>query len=223
MNTGYIEIYNEFKEYYINNLIIAIKSINIKELLQVVELILRTTEKRGLIHCCGNGGSAAIASHFSHNLNWDVSAKLPYNQKIKSIVLNEQACHMTGVANDRHYDEIFVEQLKNLLEINDLVIGISSSGNSENVIKAIEYVKMRTVKYVTITGQGGGELKKLGGININVNSNDQQITEDTQNAICHMIVRMLYYSHNIQILKERKFPDLANLRDKELFLRQKKT
>lgn len=188
-----METYNNFVDWYKSSLSDAMDKINHLELWSIASIIENTTNSNGKVYLIGNGGSAAIAAHFCHNLCWDVSADRPIGKKVKAIMLNEQMSHLTGLANDRHYDDIFKIQLENLLNKNDMVIGISASGNSANIIEAIKYTKETNVQYVTITGQGGGELKKLGGDNINVISNDQQVTEDIQSSICHIVVRMLYY------------------------------
>jgi len=211
--------YEKFIDFYTCGVSDALKSIKVDDLLYLSQKIVDTRDKRGTVYCFGNGGSAGIASHFVHNLNWDVSANMPDNKKIKAIALNDQCCHMTGIANDRHYDQVFAAQLKNLLEKNDLVIGISASGNSENVLEAIKYTKERGVNFVTLTGCDGGLLKKLGNFNINVDYEDQQISEDVQHAICHMVVRMLHYYNLGESRNVGVFSDIAQLRLKEDYLK----
>ena len=98
---------------------------------------------------------------------------------------------MLAYANDIDYNSLFVEQLKNFLKEDDVVIGISGSGNSKNVLKAIEYANQKNNLTVGITGFDGGNLKKIARYSVNVNVNNMQITEDLHMMITHLIMTVL--------------------------------
>ena len=210
----------KFAQYYRKECAKALANLDIKKIFCFADQIAMTIKKRGYIYIFGNGGSASIAAHFAHNLNRDVSANLKDSQKAKAIALNELVSHFTGIANDRHYDQVFIAQLKNLLEPDDLVIGISASGNSENVIRAIQYAKKRKVNFVTLTGNKGGKLIHHGQLNITIDTRDQQVTEDIIQLICHMIVRLVHY--HMENISDLSFPDIARLREKDNYLKTRK-
>ena len=135
----------------------------------------------------GNGGSGATASHFVCDFNKGISEKL--DSKYRFICLNDNIPTMLAYANDVSYNSIFVEQLKNLATEGDLVIGISGSGNSNNVISAIEYANAQGCKTFGLVGYDGGMLKKIAQNCIHIKINNMQIVEDI-----HMIIDHLLYS-----------------------------
>lgn len=213
-----ITLHTSFLDFYTNELCRALLQIDHKIIEDAISVLSQTRKSRGMIYCFGNGGSASIAAHFSHNLNWDVSESLPDHEKFKAMALNEQSCHLTGIGNDRHFDQVFVAQLRNLLEQKDLIFAISASGQSDSVVAAVEYAHTRGVRVITLTGCGGGRLSQLGcGLNIIVDSLDQQISEDVQSAICHILIRILYYG-SVGIDISKGFPDIAQLRSKRTYL-----
>lgn len=132
----------------------------------------------------GNGGSASTASHFACNFNKELSFNK--TNRFKMICLNDNIPTLLAYANDISYDVIFVEQLKNFLKKNDVVIGISGSGNSKNVINAIDFANSVGSITVGLTGFNGGNLKKLAKYSVNTNLNDMQITEDIHLSLCHI-------------------------------------
>jgi len=138
----------------------------------------------------GNGGSAATASHFVCDINKGVSLKL--QKKFKVLCLNDNIPIMLAYANDISYDSVFIEQLKNFIGNDDLVIGISGSGNSKNILNAIEYANKIGARTFGIIGCDGGKLKDIAQRSLIVRSFDMQKIED-----CHMILAhltMQYFS-----------------------------
>jgi len=131
----------------------------------------------------GNGGSAATASHFTVDLNKGLGKR--------AICLNDNIPIMTACANDVGYEYVFVKQLETLLDGRDIVIGISGSGNSENVIRAIEYANAKGCLTVGFTGFGGGVVGGIVDININVAVKDMQIVEDIHLILTHIIYKCL--------------------------------
>ncbi len=147
----------------------------------------RLTGKR--IFICGNGGSASTASHLECDFNKGIS----YSQEIKYDIecLSDNVPMMMAIANDIGYDDIFIIPLKNKLKKGDIVIGISGSGNSENVIRAVTYANEIGAKTVAFTGYGGGKLKKIAKYNIHVAVDNMQITEDIHLVLNHMMMYIL--------------------------------
>ncbi len=156
---------------------------------EVVDLILGKYANHKHIFIFGNGGSATTASHFACDINKGVSVGL--EKRFRVICLNDNIATMLAYANDISHKEIFVEQLKNFLNPGDLVIGISSSGNSRNVINAIEYANKNQAATVAFTGAGGGMLSKNAVVSIIVPTKDTQKIEDTHLIIIHIIMQIL--------------------------------
>lgn len=145
-------------------------------------------EKR-MIFTMGNGGSAATASHFAEDLSkGTITEGLP---RFRVVGLTDSIPSMLAWANDSCYEDIFIEQLKNLMEPGDIVIGISGSGNSMNVIRAIEYAKGNGGVTVGISGYDGGKLLKSARENIHVPSFDMQKVEDIHLLVLHLLFRIL--------------------------------
>lgn len=141
------------------------------------------------IFICGNGGSASTASHFECDFNKGVS----YDQQIKYDFecLSDNVPMMMAIANDISYDDIFVVPLRNKLKPGDVVIGISGSGNSENVVKAIVYGNEIGAETIALVGYDGGRLKNIAKHHIHVNINNMQIVEDVHLVLDHMMMSIL--------------------------------
>lgn len=179
---------NEIKAYFERE-IAVIKALNYEEIAEAVEVIRAAYEREATIYIFGNGGSASTASHFVGDFNKGISE--PLDKKFNLVCLNDNVATLLAIANDISYDEVFAFPLKNKLKATDLVIAISGSGNSKNVIKAVEYAKEVGCKVVGLTGYNGGKLKELADYSMHVNVNDMQITEDVHMAFDHMMYRVL--------------------------------
>jgi D-sedoheptulose 7-phosphate isomerase len=151
----------------------------------IVDLILATRAAGGQIFVFGNGGSAATASHFACDLGKGTVHK--GKRRFRVISLCDQIPMMTAWANDANYSDIFVEQLANLLNKSDLVIGISSSGNSPNVLKALQFAKAQGVKTVALSGFNGGRVREIVDECLIVPSSSVQIIEDIHLMLEHVI------------------------------------
>ena len=112
----------------------------------------------GKVMACGNGGSAADAQHFAAELIGRFERE---RQELAAIALTTDTSILTAVGNDYSYDEIFSKQVRGLGKKGDILIGISTSGNSKNVVKAIEAAKKRGIKIIALTGNGGGKIASL--------------------------------------------------------------
>jgi D-sedoheptulose 7-phosphate isomerase len=137
----------------------------------------------------GNGGSGSTASHFACDINKGCCFNI--EKKFKVICLNDNVPTMLAYANDLSYDKVFIEQLKNFLKPGDVVICISGSGNSENVIQAVSYAKDMKAKTIGLTGFNGGRLALLADICLVAPSNDMQKIEDMHMIVVHMLMQHL--------------------------------
>ena len=174
---------------YIKQFTSTINNINQDEIKNCCQVLLKAYEEEKNIFVCGNGGSAATASHFMCDINKGVSGDL--DKKFKIIALTDNVPLITAYSNDQNYDEIFLEQLKNFYVEGDLIIGISGSGNSKNVLKAIEYVNNNNGISIGWTGYDGGKLKKIVHHSVNANVLDMQISEDIHMILVHIIMKVL--------------------------------
>jgi D-sedoheptulose 7-phosphate isomerase len=139
----------------------------------------------------GNGGSAATASHFACDFNKGASYGYGDKNRFKFICLNDNMASLMAYANDVGYEEIFVEQLKNFFNPQDVVIGISGSGNSVNILKAIEYANANNGITIALTGYNGGKLKSIAKYGVHVNIDDMQIVEDLHMTMDHLSMKMI--------------------------------
>ena len=173
---------------YMDSLKRTLDSLNMEEFNNILGILKDAYHNEKTIFIMGNGGSAATASHIVCDLNKGVS--YTRKKKFKMICLNDNIPTLMAYANDASYDDIFVEQLKNFLKPGDIVIGISGSGNSRNVLKAIEYANANDGVSIGLCGYNGGKLKQSAHHFIHVNINDMQIVEDIHLIIGHIMMRV---------------------------------
>ena len=173
----------------------TIESLNREELLSVVNAFLDVYEKEGTIYVFGNGGSASTASHMANDYNKGLNEFL--DKKFRFVCLNDNVATLMSIANDISYEEVFRMQLRGKLEEKDLVVGISGSGNSMNVINDISYAKEMGVKTVGLCGYEGGKLKALSDVVLHVNLNNMQIVEDIHLIFNHLLMYVCQRHMNI--------------------------
>ena len=173
----------------------TIESLNREELLSVVNAFLDVYEKEGTIYVFGNGGSASTASHMANDYNKGLNEFL--DKKFRFVCLNDNVATLMSIANDISYEEVFRMQLRGKLEEKDLVVGISGSGNSMNVINAISYAKEMGVKTVGLCGYEGGKLKALSDVVLHVKLNNMQIVKDIHLIFNHLLMYVCQRHMNI--------------------------
>ena len=176
---------------YVGRLTAALNNLDISEIENFISVLNKARENGSRIFIMGNGGSALTASHFCCDFNKGASYGYDDKKRFKFICLNDNIATMMAYSNDVSYEDIFVEQLKNFLQPDDVVIGISGSGNSKNVLKAIEYANSQGAVTVGLTGYSGGVLKEISKYSVNANIDDMQISEDIHMMLCHMIMQIV--------------------------------
>ena len=177
------------KDYFVE-LRKCLDEISIKKLTQIAEIIYKAYERDNQIFIMGNGGSASTASHFACDINKSVSNR--FNKRFKVVCLNDNIPIMLAYANDVSYEDIFVEQMKNFFSRDDLVIGISASGDSKNVLKAIQFANESGGKTIGLTGFDGGDLGKMVHLSLIIPVNDMQKVEDSHLIVAHILMKILY-------------------------------
>ncbi len=175
---------------YIEEEIRVTNGLNLDEINEAINAIVDCRNRGGIVFTMGNGGSASTASHFVCDFSKGLSEEVD-GRKFVFECLSDNVPTMMAIANDFGYDDIFKYQLKKRLTPNDLIIAISGSGNSKNVIKAVEYAKEIGTKVIGITGYKGGKLKELSDYKIHVEVEDMQIAEDVHMMFDHMLMRVI--------------------------------
>jgi D-sedoheptulose 7-phosphate isomerase len=174
-----------FTSDYKARLLEALASIDLEKVNQAIELFQEARANRRRIFVCGNGGSASTASHFA----CDMVKGASYNRDswFRIMALVDPLPTLTAYANDVGYECVFAEQLKNFAEPGDLFLGISGSGNSANVVRAMEYANGLGCRSIALTGRDGGKLGPLAQLNIQVPVPHMGRIEDAHLIVCHMI------------------------------------
>jgi len=155
---------------------------------QAAKLSLEALEKGNKILLCGNGGSAADAQHIAAELSGRF--KKP-RVALSAIALTTDTSALTAIGNDYGFEYIFARQVEALAKEGDILIAISTSGDSQNIINAAKRAKKIGCKIITLSGKGGGELKTLGDINIVVDSNNTPRIQEVHILIGHMICAII--------------------------------
>jgi len=180
---------NKFIKSYIDKISFSILASNFKNLDKAANAIISTIKNNNNIYVCGNGGSAAIANHYVVDFLKFFKENSSYKPKIYSLSNSIEA--ITAISNDISYDKIFSYQAENLCKKNDLIIIISSSGNSKNVIELINFAKSKKIKTIGFSGFRGGYLKKNSNISIHINAENYGISEDSHHILMHGILQYL--------------------------------
>lgn len=177
--------YSGFAEQYRNRLADALASIDIGAVSQVIAALAEARRTDRHIFVCGNGGSASTASHFVCDMV--KGASFNRESRFRIMALTDSLPTITAYSNDVSYDCVFVEQLKNFAGPGDVVMAISGSGNSPNVINAVEYGNSIGCKTIALTGRDGGKLGPLANIQVHVPEPHMGRIEDGHMIVCHMI------------------------------------
>lgn len=168
----------------------TIDRIDRDEIDKAMAVLTKARDDSRFVYIMGNGGSASTASHFTGDFNKGLS--LNREKRFRFVCLNDNAATVLSLANDVSYEAVFVEQLKNFLSEGDVVMAISGSGNSANVINAVKYAKERGNLVIGLSGYDGGMLKTLSDIRLHVPINDMQVVEDLHMVFDHLMMSILY-------------------------------
>ena len=157
---------------------------------QLSQALLESWQQGHRVFLCGNGGSAGNAIHLANDFLYGIAKKTGGGLRVMALSANSAV--MTCLANDVGYDHIFSEQLAVHAQKGDLLIALSGSGNSGNIVRAIEQAKAMGVKSFAILGFAGGQCKQLADVPIHFSVDDMQIAEDMQLIVGHMAMQWLY-------------------------------
>ena len=182
-----------FPAKYFASLQETLSHVDWKKTEQVIECFREARDEGRRIFVCGNGGSASTASHFACDIVKGCSHGHP--QRFRIMALTDSLPTLTAYANDVGYDCVFVEQLKNFAQSGDVLLGISGSGNSPNVLRAMEFANQAGLKTIAFTGRDGGQLGRLAQLEINVKEPHMGRIEDAHLILCHMVA---YYFMDVR-------------------------
>lgn len=158
---------------------------------QLADALFKAYESGRIVYTFGNGGSAALASHFACDLAKG-TAYCNGGKRFRALALTDNVPSLTAWANDSSYDDVFSEQLRNFVHPQDIAFAISGSGNSKNVLNALEVAREAGATTLGISGFEGGQMKSLCDICVVVPSNNMQIIEDMHLAMAHSIFRIVH-------------------------------
>ena len=175
----------DFAEKYRSQLLQTLSLVDSTKVAQAIEWLREARDQDRHIFICGNGGSASTASHFA----CDIVKGASYQQKkrFRILALTDSMATLTAYSNDVSYESVFVEQLKNFAQPQDVVMALSGSGNSANVVRAIEYANSAGCRTIALSGRDRGQLGPLAQLNIHVPEPHMGRIEDAHMMICHMI------------------------------------
>lgn len=160
---------------------------------QAIDVIVKAYEQLNNIYTCGNGGSAAIANHLVCDCVKGVACDTHFNPRIQSLNSNDSI--ITAIANDIGYAQVFSKQLEWSGMPGEVLIAISSSGNSPNIVNAINEARRREMVTIAIVGFDGGDAKRIADICIHIPSHNYGIVEDASQAIMHYIAQTIRARH----------------------------
>ncbi len=179
-----------FSHGYIKRLQTLLEAFDHEGFAKIIEAFMEAYWAGRRIFVMGNGGSGATASHLACDINKGCCFDL--TKKFKMICLNDNMPTILALANDVSYEAVFVEQLKNFFEPGDLVVGISGSGNSPNVLRAVEYANQNKGRTIGLCGFSGGKLAQMARIPFIAAVNDMQQVEDVHMVVVHMIMQAVH-------------------------------
>jgi D-sedoheptulose 7-phosphate isomerase len=174
-----------FPELYKADVLKAIETIDLEKVGQAIDILRQARDEDRRIFICGNGGSASTASHFVCDMVKGASFRR--DKRFRIMALTDSLPTITAYANDVSYDCVFVEQLKNFAQAGDVVMAISGSGNSPNVLHAMEYANSIGCRTIALSGRDGGKLGPMAQLNLHASNPHMGRIEDVHMIVMHMI------------------------------------
>jgi len=188
---GRKQLLTDFLGSYKQRLTDLVDNIDINMLESIIAAMVEAFKKGNTLYIAGNGGSAATASHIQADFRFFVRYFTQFRPRV--VALTDNVPLMTAISNDNSYEEVFVEQMKGMFNEGDLLLAISASGNSPNVVKAVEYAKELGGKTIAFCGFKGGKLKEISDLPLYTPNHDKDYgpIEDLHMILDHVIVNFL--------------------------------
>ena len=194
----------EFSEQYFSQTARAAASVSRERIREAARVLNEAYMRGATVYCCGNGGSASIANHLMCDHVKGVQTDTKVIPHVVSLSSNVEI--ITAIANDIAYADVFVYQLRSLSRAGDVLITISSSGDSENVVRAAQWARDNGLAVIAMTGFSGGRTAQLADVNLHVAGDNYGVVEDVHQSLMHVLAQYLRQAHmDPDVVRERKF------------------
>lgn len=191
-------------EAYFDALRVALASINHDRVRQAVKILRDAYSNGRTIYSCGNGGSASISNHFACDHGKLLSTDTDLLPRVHSLTANVEL--ITAIANDFNYADVFKHQLRLVAQPGDVVITVSSSGDSENIVRAAQWARDQEITVISMTGFSGGRSATLGTVNLHVAGDNYGVIEDVHQSLMHLLAQFLRQENmSAELVASRKF------------------
>jgi phosphoheptose isomerase len=177
---------------YTQQIALAAQSLEPAALDRAAAILLGAYTSHRRVFCCGNGGSAAIANHLQCDHLKGISTGTDLSPRVTSLSSNVEL--LTAIANDIAYDDVFEYQLQSQAEAGDVLIAVSSSGRSLNIVRAVTWARVHDVRTIALTGFDGGDARSLAEVSLHVDSANYGIIEDLHQAVMHALAQYIRQS-----------------------------
>ncbi len=189
-------LYNHIGVYldgYFDRLQLAVSTVDREELQAAADIVVETIARDGMIFSCGNGGSAAIANHLACDCLKGARNGTTIRPRVTSLAATVEL--ITAIANDIGYEDIFSYQLASLAKPGDMLIAISSSGESPNIAKAVGWARDNGLRTVAMTGFQGGRAMEIAEVRLHVEAHNYGVVEDAHQSLMHILAQYVRHRH----------------------------
>jgi len=193
-----------FTDAYFTQLSAAAASVDGARIADAARIMADAYSRRATVYACGNGGSAAIANHLHCDHMKGCQTDTPLRPRVVSLSSTIET--ITAIANDISYDDIFVYQLQTMADAGDVLVTVSSSGNSENVVRACRWAKENGIQVISMSGFDGGRSQQLADVNLHVKGDNYGIVEDVHQSLMHILAQYIRLElMDESLIRDRKF------------------
>ncbi|MGH1362204.1 MAG: SIS domain-containing protein [Calditrichia bacterium] len=193
-----------YTESYFAKLTEAAATVDGEKMQQAADILTEAYKEGSMVYSCGNGGSAAIANHLVCDHCKLVQTDTRLTPRVVSLSSTVEI--ITAIGNDISYDDVFHYQIQSLGKPGDVLMTISSSGDSENIVRAATWAKENGMKVISMTGFSGGRSAGIADVNLHVTADNYGVIEDVHQSLMHILAQYVRQSHmDEDLIKERKF------------------
>ena len=179
-------------------------SVDREKLAAAVEILQGAYENKNNLYVCGNGGSASISNHLVCDHGKLIATDTDLLPRTESLASNIEV--ITAIANDISYDQVFVHQLKIAADPGDVLITVSSSGDSENIVQAATWARANDMEVISMTGFAGGRSAEIASVNLHVDGDNYGVIEDVHQSLMHLLGQFMRQARmDESLIKERNF------------------
>jgi len=193
-----------YSDAYFEHYTKAAASVDREKLAAAVKILKGAYENKKNLYVCGNGGSASISNHLVCDHGKLIATDTDLLPRTESLASNIEV--ITAIANDISYDQVFVHQLKIAADPGDVLITVSSSGDSENIVQAATWARTNDIDVISMTGFSGGRSAEIASVNLHVDGDNYGVIEDVHQSLMHLLGQFMRQARmDEKLIKERKF------------------